>query len=308
MRLPQWCAKIYLTMKKAMRAVTVVAVLGFVVFLGVYIGTHNMGVFNPKGIIALAEMNLIVKTTLLMLIVVIPVFIMLAVFSWRYRAGNTKAKYTPDWHSNVALEIIWWTIPIIIIVFIAKMTWVSSHELDPFKPIVSNVTPITIQVVALEWKWLFIYPEQNIATVNFVQFPEDTPINFKITGDAPMNSFWIPQLAGQIYAMAGMDTKLHVIADEKGEYMGVSSNYSGYGFSGMKFKAKASSQAEFDAWVETARQTPYILNSEEYEKLAMKSRNNNVTYYSSAESGLYDKIIMRYMTPVTMPEMRGMKH
>lgn len=290
----------------------VVAVLGFVVFLGVYVGTHNMGVFNPKGIIALAEMNLIVKTTLLMLIVVIPVFIMLAVFSWRYRAGNTKAKYTPDWHSNIMLEIIWWTIPIIIIVFIARMTWVSSHELDPFKPIVSNVPPITIQVVALPWKWLFIYPEQKIATVNFVQFPEDTPINFKITGDAPMNSFWIPQLAGQIYAMAGMDTMLHVMADEPGEYMGVSANYSGYGFSGMKFTAKATSQKEFDAWVQTVRQSPNALNSEEYEKLAKKSRNNSVAYYSSAEDGLYDKIIMKYMmpaeehVPMTMSEMHEM--
>jgi len=299
-------------MKKVMRAVMVVAILGFVVFLSVYIGTHNMGVFNPKGVIALAEMNLIVKTTLLMLIVVIPVFIMLGVFSWRYRAGNTKAKYTPDWHSNIVLEIIWWTIPIIIIVFIARMTWVSSHELDPFRPIVSNVPPITIQVVALDWKWLFIYPEQNIATVNFVQFPEDTPINFRITGDAPMNSFWIPQLAGQIYAMAGMDTALHVMADESGEYMGVSSNYSGYGFSGMKFTAKATSREEFDLWAETVRQSPDALSSEEYEKLAKKSRNNDVAYYSSAEDGLYGKIIMKYMMPMETPapmnmsEMHGM--
>jgi len=305
MLLLQWCAKIYSTMKKVTRAIMTVAVLGFVVFLCVYVSTHNMGVFNPKGIIALAEMSLIVKTTLLMLIVVIPVFIMLGVFSWRYRAGNTKAKYTPDWHSNIVLEIIWWTIPIIIIVFIARMTWVSSHELDPFKPIISNVPPITVQVVALEWKWLFIYPEQNIATVNFLHFPVNTPINFEITADAPMNSFWIPQLAGQIYAMAGMDTALHVMAEESGEYMGVSANYSGYGFSGMKVTAKATSRAEFDQWVQTVRQSPDALNSDEYEKLAKKSRNNNVVYYSSADEGLYGKIIMKYMAPaeILMPAM-----
>ncbi len=293
-----------------MRAILFVAILVFFVFLYVYISTHNMGVFNPKGIIALAEMNLIVTTTLLMLIVVIPVFIMLAVFSWRYRASNTKAKYTPDWHSNNALEIIWWTIPIIIIVFIARMTWVSSHELDPFKPIDSSIPPITIQVVALEWKWLFIYPEQNIATVNFIAFPVDTPIHFRITGDAPMNSFWIPQLAGQIYAMAGMDTSLHLMANEAGEYNGVSANYSGYGFSGMKFIAKATSQEEFDQWLQIVQQSPDTLNFNEYEKLAEKSRNNNVAYYSSTEVSLYDKIIMKYMipremsVPMSMPEMR----
>lgn len=276
-----------------------VAIFGLIMFFSAYINTHNMGVFNPKGIIALAEMNLIVKTTLLMLIVVIPVFIMLAVFSWRYRAGNAKAKYTPDWHSNITLEIIWWTIPIIIIVFIARMTWVSSHELDPFKPIVSNVTPITIEVIALEWKWLFIYPEQGIATVNLAKFPINTPIHFKITADAPMNSFWIPQLAGQIYAMAGMDTSLHLMASEEGEYNGVSANYSGYGFSGMKFIANASSQTEFDQWVQTVRQSPNVLSYDEYEKLAIKSRNNSVAYYSSYDTGLYAKIIMKYMIPAT---------
>ena len=299
-------------MKKIMRAILAVAILGLVAFLFVYITTHNMGVFNPKGIIAIAEMNLIVTTTLLMLIVVIPVFILLAVFSWRYRASNTKAKYTPDWHSNKILETIWWTIPIIIIAIIARMTWISSHELDPFKPIASIVPPITIQVVALEWKWLFIYPEQNIATVNFVQFPEDTPINFRITGDAPMNSFWIPQLAGQIYAMAGMDTMLHVMANEPGEYMGVSANYSGFGFSGMKFTARASSRDEFDKWVQGVKQSPDALSLPEYNKLAEKSRNNAVARYSSAETGLYDKIIMKFMmpaeehVPMSMSEMHGM--
>ncbi len=280
-----------------MRVIFVAAVVGLTIFFGAYIGSHNMGVFNPKGIIALAEMNLIITTTLLMLIVVIPVFVLLAVFVWRYRASNTKAKYTPDWHSNRALEIIWWTIPIIIISIIAGITWTSSHELDPYKPIVSNVPPITIQVVALDWKWLFIYPEQNIATVNFVQFPKDTPVNFKITADAPMNSFWIPQLAGQIYAMAGMDTKLHIVSNEEGEYAGVSANYSGFGFSGMKFIAKATSKEEFDKWVKEVRQSPNALSLDEYNKLAKKSRNNEVAYYSSVAEKLYTMIIMKYMTP-----------
>ncbi|MBI5798553.1 MAG: ubiquinol oxidase subunit II [Candidatus Yonathbacteria bacterium] len=283
-------------MRKAICVASVVAILGVASFLAIYVGNHNMGVFNPKGVIALVEMNLIVKTTLLMFIVVVPVFVLLAVFAWRYRESGTS-KYHPDWHSNSVLEIIWWTIPIIIIAIIARMTWVSSHELDPYKPLDSNIPPITIQVVALDWKWLFIYPEQNIATVNFVQFPVGIPVNFRITGDAPMNSFWIPQLAGQIYAMAGMDTKLHIIANEAGEYKGVSANYSGFGFSGMKFVAKASTQEEFDQWVAQVRQSPIALSQDEYNELAKKSRNNPVAFYSSAENGLYGKIIMKYMMP-----------
>ena len=173
----------------------------------------------------------------------------------------------------------------------------STHNLDPYKPITSNVAPITIQVVALDWKWLFIYPEQNIATVNFIQIPVGTPINFRITGDAPMNSFWIPQLAGQVYAMAGMDTRLSLMASEEGEYAGLSANYSGFGFSGMKFVAKASTQESFDAWVETVRQSPTTLSMDEYTVLAQKSRNNIASYYSSVEENLYGKIIMKYMAP-----------
>ncbi|KKS27679.1 MAG: Cytochrome o ubiquinol oxidase, subunit II [Parcubacteria group bacterium GW2011_GWC1_42_11] len=288
------------TMKKIMRVILVVAVVGVVFLMLSYTSSHNMGVFNPKGTIAHAEMNLIVTTTLLMLIVVIPVFVMLAIFSWRYRAGNTKAKYSPDWHKSIALEVIWWIIPIIIIAIIARMTWISSHDLDPYKPIASSVVPITIEVVALEWKWLFIYPDQNIATLNFVQLPIDTPINFRITGDAPMNSFWIPQLAGQIYAMAGMDTTLHIVASEKGDYAGVSANYSGFGFSGMKFTARASSQDEFEQWVRTVRMSPSTLSIDEYTKLAEKSRNNDVSYYSSVHKGLYDKIIMKFMVPANV--------
>lgn len=284
-------------MKKSMRAAAVIAVSGLVSFLYVYISTHNMGVFNPKGVIAFAEKDLIVTTTLLMLIVVIPVFILLGAFLWRYRATNTKATYAPDWHGNMMLETIWWTIPIVIIAIIGRLTWISSHELDPYKPIVSSIPPITIEVVALDWKWLFIYPEENIATVNFVQFPKGVPINFKITADAPMNSFWIPQLAGQIYAMAGMDTRLHIMANEYGEYAGLSSNYSGVGFSGMKFTAKVGTREEFDQWVLTAKQASSTLSMSEYKKLAEKSRNNEVSEYSSVEKDLYDKIIMKFMEP-----------
>src|SRR3989344_6897846 len=215
----------------------------------------NFALFNPKGWIASEQKELIITATMLMLMAVIPVLVITFVFAWKYRAGN-NAKYAPTFDHSRLLQFTWWTALCAIIVVLSVIAWKSSYALDPRKTLKSNIKPITIQVVALEWKWLFIYPEQNIATVNFVQFPEDTPINFRITGDAPMNSFWIPQLAGQIYAMAGMDTALHVMAEETGEYMGVSSNYSGYGFSGMKFTAKATSREEFDLWIETVRQSP----------------------------------------------------
>jgi len=284
-------------MKILMRVILLSGIVGFVIFLYFYVGTHNMGVFNPKGEVALAEMNLIVVTTLLMLIVVIPVFIMLAVFSFRYRASNPKAKYAPDWSNNTTLEVIWWTIPTIIILILGVMTWKSSHTLDPYRPLVSDTPPITIQVVALDWKWLFIYPEQNIAMINFVQFPVGTPVNFEITADAPMNSFWIPQLAGQIYAMQGMKTKLHLVASEAGDYDGLSANYSGAGFSGMKFVARASTKEEFEKWVDEVKNSPLALSSLEYGRLAEKSKNNAATYYSSVDENLYGNIIMKYMSP-----------
>ena len=198
----------------------------------------------------------------------------------------------------MVLESIWWAIPTAIIAALGIITWFSTHALDPYKPLASNVQPITIEVVALDWKWLFIYPEQNIATVNFVQFPKDTPINFKITGDSgAMNSFWIPQLAGQIYAMPGMNTKLHLMASEIGEYKGLSANYSGLGFSGMRFVAKASTQEEFDMWIDEVRYSPTTLTFEEYTLLAQKSKNNEASYYSAVDENLYGKIIMKYMAP-----------
>lgn len=281
-----------------MRAVLVFVVVGLVLFLGTYISTHNIAVFNPKGIIALAEKNLIITALCLMLIVIIPVFVLLAVFAWRYREGNTSAKYTPDWQNNRILEIIWWTIPTIIIIILAGVTWTSTHELDPFKPLDSNVKPITIEVVALDWKWLFIYPDENIATVNFVEFPKDVPINFRITSDSPMNSFWIPQLGGQIYSMPGMSTQLHLMATENGDYNGLSSNFSGAGFSGMKFVARVTSQADFDQWVKTVKATPLSLTKSEYDVLSKQSENNPVQYYASVEQNLYNTVIIKFMAPM----------
>lgn len=282
-----------------------------------YINTLHIDILHPKGLIALKEYNLLVFTTLLGFVIVIPVFVIAIIIAWRYREGNTKATYTPNVSENRLAETVWWTIPIILIVILSVVTWISTHDLDPHKPLVSTVKPITIKVVALDWKWLFIYPEQDIATVNLVQFPVDTPVNFEITADAPMNSFWIPQLGGQIYAMAGMTTKLHLNATETGDYKGSSANISGKGFAGMKFIARASSQSDFDTWVANTKKAPKQLTNAEYATLAAPSKNNPVSFYSSSADGLYDTILMKYMMPETpkddshsheMSEMDHMDH
>jgi cytochrome o ubiquinol oxidase subunit II len=254
----------------------------------------NIALFNPKGQIAAQQKSLIITAVLLMLIVVIPVLIMTFYISWKYRAGK-KSQYTPNWDFSPKLEFIWWAFPTAIILLIATMTWKSTYALDPYKSIESDVKPITIQVVALQWKWLFIYPEQNIATINFFQFPEKTPIHFQLTADAPMNSFWIPQLGGQMYAMAGMTTQLNLIADEPGEFAGSAAEINGHGFSDMGFLAKSTSPMDFEAWVLSVRQSSLPLTIKNYEDLAKPTTNNPKTLYSTVENNLLDYVIMKYM-------------
>ncbi|MDB5187253.1 MAG: Cytochrome o ubiquinol oxidase subunit [Candidatus Saccharibacteria bacterium] len=305
-------------MKTTIRTILIVFLfIAFVAASSWYVSTLHIDILNPKGLIALKEYDLLVFTTLLGFIIVLPVFVLAIFIAWRYRESNTTAKYTPNVSGNKLAEIIWWGVPIILITILSVVTWTSTHDLDPHKPLASNVKPITVQVIALDWKWLFIYPEQNIATVNLVQFPVDTPVNFVITADAPMNSFWIPQLSGQIYAMAGMTTKLHLNATETGDYKGSSANISGEGFSGMKFTARATSRADFDTWIAEVKTSPRSLTANEYSVLAAQSRNNPVTLYASSVDGLYDTILMKYMMPETqkaeipahdMSEMDHMNH
>jgi cytochrome o ubiquinol oxidase subunit 2 len=265
---------------------------------GYYLDHASIPVLQPRGPIGQKEKNLIVIAVLLSLIVVIPVYAMLIGFAWRYREGNKKAKYSPDFSHSRWLEGIWWAVPLAIISLLAVITWKSSHELDPFRNLSSQKPALTIQVVALQWKWLFIYPRQNIAAVNYVQFPVDTPVNFEITSDAPMNSFWIPQLGGQIYAMSGMSTHLHLMADQTGIYRGSSANISGRGFAGMNFNAQASDNGEFSRWVGRMHNNPDHLDRQAYGKLAEPSQNNPVAYYGSAENDLYNSVVNKYLAPV----------
>lgn len=283
--------------KKYLLILGVLGGLGAIAAMILFMQNNSIAVLHPKGIIAKQQFDLIVFTTLLILIIIVPVFALTIHIVWKYREGNTKAKYDADWDHSRAAEAIWWLVPLAIITVLSVTIWKSSHDLDPYKPIASDKKPLTIQVIALNWKWLFIYPEQRIATVNYVQFPEKTPLNFRLTSDAPMNSFWIPQLGGQVYAMAGMETKLHLEASETGIFKGSSANMSGEGFAGMQFQAKATSEAAFDAWVKTVKKKPGALTQAAYNELAKPTSNNPVAYYGSNDKSLYATVMMKYMTP-----------
>ena len=249
---------------------------------------------DPKGAIALAERGLMLQATLFMLIVAVPVFFLTFFFAWRYRASNKKANYQPDWEHSRMEELIWWAIPFEIVLVLGALTWTSTHELDPRMPIQAEQPAMVVQVVALEWKWLFIYPEQGIATLNYLALPVGQPVRFDVTSDAPMNSFWIPNLGGQIYAMTGMTNSLNLVADEEGKFIGRSANYSGEGFAQMKFTAEATSREEFDAWVKEVRTYPDTLTSQSYERLSTPSIPYAPVYYSLVEPNIYNKILSQF--------------
>ena len=271
--------------------------LGMAALAALVICTQDVPVLNPKGMIAEKQRDLLYTASLLMFIVVIPAYIMAIIFAWKYREENKKAKYTPDWEHNTLAEILWWGVPFVIVVFLSILTWTSSHELNPYKPIVAEKKQMTVQVVALDWKWLFIYPEQGIATVNYLQIPEKTPIAFQITAEAPMNSFWIPHLGGQIYAMPAMMTQLHLIANEVGTYRGSSSNLSGTGFAGMYFPVHSTTQEDFDEWVSAVKGSSQSLGIEEYRNLVKPSQYEPSAFYSLSKPDLFEWIIDQYNSP-----------
>ncbi len=256
------------------------------------------GILDPKGQIGIDEKNLIIIATVLMLLVVVPVIVMTLYFAWKYRDTQTHEIYAPKWAHSNKIEAAVWAVPIVIVIILGVITWVSTQELDPYKPIEGKGKHLTVEVVSLNWKWLFIYPEQGIATVNELVFPANVPVEYKITSESTMNSFFIPQLGSQIYSMAGMETKLHLIANEPGTFKGFSANYSGAGFTGMKFNAIATpTQAGFDKWVSDvkANSSANNLTHANYVELAKASENNPVAYYGKVDDGLFHTIVMKYM-------------
>ncbi|OPH57519.1 cytochrome ubiquinol oxidase subunit II [Paenibacillus ferrarius] len=278
--------------RKFVQALMPVMMIAMIVLLA-GCGTQPM-VLDPKGPVGAEQRDLIMISTVLCTIILVPVLALTAWIVWRYRdkEGN-RASYKPNWAHSTTLEVVWWAIPIVIIATLAVVTIRYTHALEPSKPLKSDKAPITVQVTSLDWKWLFTYPELGIATVNYLQIPEDTPIKFELTSDAPMNSFWVPQLGGQIYTMSGMAMTLYLQADEIGHYFGTGANFSGEHFADMTFDVNATSKQDFDAFVAKTKKVPNKLTMESYEALA-KPGKSGVQYFSAIPDGLFEKIVTKY--------------
>ncbi|QCI20019.1 MAG: ubiquinol oxidase subunit II [Buchnera aphidicola (Brevicoryne brassicae)] len=256
----------------------------------------NTLLLDPHGLIAVEESSLILISFIMMLFIIIPVIFMSIYFPVKYCSKNKNQTYEPDWSDSKKIEIVIWSVPILIISFLAFLSWDYTHKLEPKKPIVSFYKPIKINVIALDWKWLFIYPDYHIATINEIMLPVDRPISFEITSNSVMNSFFIPSLGSQIYAMPGMVTKLNLISNSPGKYKGISSNYSGRGFSNMKFTViSALNDVIFKNWIKKIQKSPNKLNtSKMFNVISIPNENCSVEYFSYVKKDLFNQIVNQY--------------
>ena len=267
--------------------------------LGILASTLMSGctleLLSPKGSVGEQEKTLILVSLGVMLLVVIPVIVLTLWFAWRYRESNTRATYAPKWSHSTAIEVVVWGIPCLIVACLGVLIWDTTHKLDPYQPLTAQVEPVEVDVIALNWKWLFIYPQYGVASLNELAIPTGTPINFRLTSESMMNAFFVPQLGSMVYTMAGMQTRLHLIADHPGTYLGQSAAYSGAGFSDMHFKTLATSRAEFDAWVSRAKATGKVLDRNAYRTLEQPSSKDPVTLYGAVAPRLFDGVVDKYM-------------
>ncbi len=270
----------------------------------------NMVVMDPAGDVAVQQRNLILASTALMLLVIVPVIVLTFLFAWRYRASNPEGTYDPEFHHSTQLEVVIWTVPLLIIIALGAMTWISTHTLDPYrplgriapgKPVPADVKPLQVQVVSLDWKWLFIYPEQGIASVNELVVPAGAPVHFSMASASVMNTFSIPQLGGMIYVMNGMVTQINLQADHPGEFYGRSAHFSGDGFSDMKFTTRAVPEAEFNRWVETVRGSGPALDRATYSELMRQSVPDRPFTYGSVEHDLFAAVTTQRIPPAPGP-------
>ncbi len=263
-------------------------------------------VMKPSGDIASQQADLITFATVLMLLIIVPVIALTLLFAWRYRATNTQADYQPDWDHSTRLELVIWGAPLLIIIVLGVVTWTSTHLLDPYRPLkrLDENRPLSeqaeyleVQAVAMDWKWLFIYPQHGIATVNELVTPVDVPVRFSITASTVMNSFYVPALAGQIYAMPGMETKLHAVINKPVQSKGFSANYSGAGFSDMRFDYRGVSQKDFSQWVKTVRSDKSSLNTANYLVLEKPSERNPAQHFGKVEDDIFKRIVNMCVAP-----------
>ena len=263
-------------------------------------------VMNPAGDVAMQQAHLVTVSTLLMLLIIVPVMGLTVWFAWAYRAASTTAVYQPEWDHSTKLELVIWSAPLAIIIALGSITWLATHLLDPYRPLTrldaqhafaADARPINVEVVALDWKWLFIYPEQHIASVNELVLPEGRQVRFRITSSTVMNSFYVPALAGQIYAMPGMETRLHAVFNRTGSFSGLSANFSGPGFSHMHFAARSVTASGFDAWVAGARQSGASLDRATYLALDRPSEHVPVVHYAQVAPDLFDAVVNMCVRP-----------
>lgn len=258
------------------------------------LGACHAVVIDPAGEVAARQRDLLLVATGLMLLIIIPVMALTVLFAWRYRASNAAARYEPEWSHSTHLELVIWSAPLLIIICLGAVTWSGTHLLDPYRPLTAaearGEPPLEVDVVALDWKWLFIYPQYGVASVNEVAAPAGRPIAFHITASSVMNSFYVPSLAGQIYAMPGMETRLNAVMSRPGDFEGFSANYSGAGFSGMRFRFHSLSDRAFGSWIQTARRGE-ALTRDLYQRLAAPSENQPTSIYGRVDAGLYPAIL-----------------
>jgi cytochrome o ubiquinol oxidase subunit 2 len=261
------------------------------------LGGCSEGVLDPKGPIAAAERQILFNSLGIMLAIVIPTILATLGVAFWFRSSNTRARYLPDFHESGRLELLVWSIPLMTVLLVGGVAWVGSYDLDPPKPIASTVKPVRIQVVALDWKWLFIYPEEGIASVNQLTIPVGTPVSFELTSSGVMNSFWAPELGGQIYTMAGMVTRLNLQADHLGTYRGRSAQYSGAGFSSMHFTVDAVAAERFAEWVTATRSTGPVLDAQAYADLVKPSKAVAPFTYRAVAPNLFIGIVSSVSKP-----------
>ncbi len=267
-------------------------IAGAAIFLG---GCSSQFVLlHPAGVVAEHEKNLILTAWWIMVLVALPVFVLTGWFAWHYRASNKKANYQPDWDFSWSIDAVIWALPLIAVAILAVLTWTSTHDLAPYKPIASEKAPVEVDVVSFNWKWLFIYPKQHIATVNELVIPVGHPINFKLTSDTVVTSFFIPQMGSQIYAMTGMRTRLNLIADKTGTFGGVNINFSGRGYSDMKFKVHSENEADFTKWVASVQKSNMKLDMAALKELKKPSIANAVAHYGSIKPDMFQTILDQY--------------
>lgn len=276
--------------------------------LGLSLASCSGGVLDPLGPVGADDATILIDATVIMLAIIIPTILMAFWMLWRYRASNPKGEYLPYWSYSGRIEAVVWSIPILTIMFIGGVIWIGSAKLDPFKPLPSTKPPLEVQVVSLDWKWLFIYPREGIATVNQLVMPAGTPVHFSITSASVFNAFFVPRLGSMIYAMPGMVSQLHLQADRPATMFGQSSHFSGDGFSDMQFQVRSVPDAEFAAWVQSAKKSSQALDRAAYTQLARQSQNVKPYSYASVDPGLFHAVATQQIPPAPGPEPGSPSH